>query len=224
MGQRVRRWTSAVLSTLIVAGCGGGGPSSPSSPSPNSGGSSGGSAGGSSGQTCSSIGPLGAARGTVTATVNGIAFNGGVSTGNSNYTPVPAQAFLPTPHDTVNFAAHCGDGSQIVVNARAGSWINGQFMLGAPGTTQIGVDANGNALRDPQTQQPLTHMVTYIQVVNNAAAGGWSVSLAGGSGSITFTSVSRQAASGSFAATMISTPGTGGTGTRQVNGTFNVTF
>lgn len=178
MCQRVRCWTSAVLSTLIVAGCGGGGPSSPSSPSPNSGANSGGSSGGSSGQTCSSVGPLGAARGTVTATVNGVAFNGGVSTGNSNYTPIPAQAFLPTPHDTVNFAAHCGDGSQFVVAARAGSWINGQFMLGAPGTSAFAVDASGTALRDPQTQQPLTHMVTYIQVVNNAAAGGALASLA----------------------------------------------
>ena len=97
-------------------------------------------------------------------------------------------------------------------------------MLGAAGTTQIGVDANGNALTDPQTQQPLNHIVQYIQVVNSAAVGGWFVSLAGGSGSITFNNVSPQAASGSFTLTMTPTPGTGASGTRQVNGTFSVTF
>jgi hypothetical protein len=215
MGQLARRWTSVILSTLIVAGCGGGS-SSPSSPSPNS--------GGNTGQTCSSVGPLGAAKGTATATVNGTAFNGGVSPGNSLYTPIPAGPFLPTPHDFITIVAVCGDGSQISMGARAGSWINGQFVLGAAGTTQIGVGANGSAFTDPQTRQPLNHIVQYIRVVNSVATGGWFVSLAGGSGSITFNSVSPQAASGSFALTMISTPGTGSTGTRTVNGTFNVTF
>jgi hypothetical protein len=220
MGQLARRWTSVLLSTLLVAGCGGSGSGNPNSPSPNSGGNP----GGNTGQTCSSVGPLGAAKGTVTATVNGTAFNGGVSTGNSIYTPVPPQAFLPTPHDIITIVAVCGDGSQISIAARAGSWINGQFVLGAAGTTQIGVGANGNAFTDPQTQQPLNHIVQYIQVVNSVAAGGWFVSLAGGSGSITLNSVSPQAASGSFALTMIPTPGTGATGTRTVIGTFNVTF
>jgi hypothetical protein len=151
MGQLARRWTSVVLSTLIVAGCGGGGSTSPNSPSPNS--------GGNTGQTCSSVGPLGAAKGTVTATVNSTAFNGGVSPGNSVYTPIPAGPFLPTPHDLITIGAVCGDGSQIIIAARAGSWINGQFVLGAAGTTQIGVGANGNAFTDPQTQQPLNHIV-----------------------------------------------------------------
>jgi hypothetical protein len=217
MGQRARRGTSVVLSALIVAGCGGGGPSNPGSPSPNVGGSN-------TGQTCSSVGPLGAGKGTVTATVNGTSFNGGVSTGSSIYTPVPPQAFLPTPHDIITIGAVCGDGSQIILLARAGSWINGQFVLGAAGTTQIGVGANGNALTDPQTQQPLNHIVQYVQVVNNVATGGWFVSLAGGGGSITFNNVSPQAASGSFTLTMIPTPGTGSTGSKQVNGTFTVTF
>src|SRR5688572_18812219 len=185
MGQLAPRWTSVVLSTIIVAGCGGGGSSNPSSPSPGSGGNP----GGNTGQTCSSVGPLGAAKGTITATVNGTTFNGGVSTGNSIYTPVPPQPFLPTPHDIVTFTAVCGDGSQIVIAARAGSWINGQFVLGAAGTTQIGVGANGSAFTDPQTQQPLNHIVQYLLVVNSVAAGGWFVSLAGGSGSITFNSV-----------------------------------
>ena len=214
MGQLARRWMSVVLSTIFVAACGGS--SNPSSPSPNS--------GGNTGQTCSSVGPLGAAKGTAIATVDGTAFNGGVSPGNSLYTPIPPGPFLPTPHDYITIAAVCGDGSQIVIAARAGSWINGQFVLGGAGTTQIGVDANGNAFTDPQTQQPLNHIIQYILVVNSAAAGGWFVSLAGGSGSITFNNVSPQAASGSFALTMIPSPGTGATGTRTVNGTFNVTF
>jgi hypothetical protein len=217
MHQRPCRWLSVVLSTLMAANCGGGGSSNPNTPSPNN-------SGGNTGQTCSTPSVLGSARGTVTATVNGTPFNGGVSPGNSIYTPIPPQAFLPTPHDIVTFAGVCGDGSQIIVLARAGSWVNGQFVLGAAGTTQIGVDANGTAFSDPQTQQPLNHIVQYIQVVNNAAAGGWFVSLAGGIGSITFNNVSPQAASGSFTLTMTPTPGTGATGTRQVTGTFNVTF
>jgi hypothetical protein len=152
-----------------------------------------------------------------------------VSPGNAIYTPIPPQAFLPTPHDYITISGVCGDGSQIVLGLRAGSFITPpggtpQFVLGAPGTTQIGVDGNGVAFSDPQTLQPLNHIVQYVQVVNSAAAGGWFVSLAGGSGSITFTSVSPQAASGSFALTMVSTPNTGSTGTRTVNGTFNVTF
>jgi hypothetical protein len=218
MRQRPRRWLSVVMSTFVAAGCGGGGSGDPTSPSPNPGG------GGSMGQTCSTPSVLGSARGTVIATVNGAPFNGGVSPGNSIYTAIPPQAFLPTPHDYVTFTAVCGDGSQIVVGARAGSWVSGQFVLGAPGTTQIGVAASGTAFSDPQTQQPLNHIVQYVQVVNNVATGGWFVSLAGGSGSITFNNVSPQAASGSFALTMIPTPGTGSTGSKQVNGTFTVTF
>jgi hypothetical protein len=156
--------------------------------------------------------------------VGGTTFNGGISVGNAIYTAIPAGPFPPTPHDFITFLAVCGDGSQISIGARAGSWVNGQFVLGAAGTTQIGVAPNGSAFADPQTQQPLNHIVQYIQAVNSAAAGGWFVSLAGGSGSITFTSVSPQAASGSFALTMVATPGSGSSGTRAVSGTFNVTF
>jgi hypothetical protein len=176
------------------------------------------------------VGPLGSARGTLTATVNGVQFNGGVSNGNSIYTPIPPGPFLPTPHDFITVVGVCGDGSQISMGLRAGSFVtppgggSPQFVLGAPGTTQIGVNASGAPFTDPQTGQPLNHIVQYIQVVNGAASGGWFVSLAGGSGSITYASVSPQGASGSFALTMVSTPNTGSTGTRTVNGTFNVTF
>jgi hypothetical protein len=222
MRLRPRQWLSVVCSTLLIAGCGDDDSGNPGSPSPNP--------GGNSGQTCASVGPLGAAKGTLTATVDGAAFNGGVSTGNSLYTPIPPGPFLPTPHDFITIAAVCGDGSQIVLGLRAGSFVTPpgggtpQFVLGAAGTTQIGVNASGVPFTDPQTQQPLNHIVQYIRVVNGAASGGWFVSLAGGSGSITFNNVSPQAASGSFALTMAATPSTGSTGTRTVTGTFNVTF
>jgi hypothetical protein len=212
---------SVPLSILVIAACGGGG-NQPTSPSSNS--------GGNSGSTCSNVGPLGSAKGTLVATINGTPFNGGVSTGNSVYTPIPPQQFLPTPHDFITIAAVCGDGSQISLGMRAGSFITPpgggtpQFVLGAAGTTQIGVNASGVPFSDPQTQQPLNHIVQYVQAVNGAAAGGWFVRLAGGSGSITLNSVSTQAVSGSFTVTMVSTPNTGSTGTRTVNGTFNVTF
>jgi hypothetical protein len=47
---------------------------------------------------------------------------------------------------------------------------------------------------------------------------------AGGTGTITVNSVSTTAATGSFTLTMVATPNTPAIGTRQVSGTFNVTF
>jgi hypothetical protein len=115
--------------------------------------------------------------------------------------------------DSFTAGAACGDGKQIIITARA--------ILG---TTNIGVDANGNPLRDPVTQQPWNHTVQYITVANGAASGLWLTNLNGGSGSITLNSVSPTAAVGSFSVSMVPSPGSGATGTRTVSGQFNVTF
>jgi hypothetical protein len=127
------------------------------------------------------------------------------------------------PQDFINVTGVCGDGSQINMTIRAGSWINGVFVLGAPGTTQIGVDADGSPRRDPQNNQPLGHMVTYGLARNGVGAGTWVTGIIGGSGTFTFNNVSRTAASGSFSLTMVASAG-GATGTKQMVGIFNVTF
>jgi hypothetical protein len=210
-----RTYICVLLVSFGLVACGGEKAGNPGSPS--------GGGGGGQGNTCASQGVLGSAKGVITATVDGVAFNGGVSTGNSIYTPIAAGPFVPAPMDFFVINGVCGDGSQLVMSIRAGSWQNGVFVLGAPGQTQIGVDATGNPRRDPQTQQPLTHMATYTLVRNGVAAGAWVTGIAGGTGSITLNNVSPTAASGSFSLTMAASAG-GATGTKQVTGTFNVTF
>jgi len=207
------RVAPAVLAVLI--GCGMSACSSSSDSSGNPGGPS------SGGTTCSSVSVLGSARGSINATISGATFNGGIPNGNAVYTPIPPTLGLAA-QDFFVISGVCGDNSQMVLTVRAGSFQNGVFVLGAPGTTQFGVDASGNPLRDPQTQQPLTHSATYTLVQNAAAAGAWVTSLVGGSGSITLTTVSTRAASGSFALTMV--PSGGATGNKTVTGTFNATF
>jgi hypothetical protein len=55
-------------------------------------------------------------------------------------------------------------------------------------------------------------------------AAAWACNISGGSGTITVTSVSQSAATGSFACTMVPVAGSPATGNRQVSGTFDVTF
>jgi hypothetical protein len=167
--------------------------------------------------TCNSPGVLGSARGTLTANISGFGFfNGGVSPGNSAYLPIPPVPSLGIPaQDTFVIVGVCGDGSQISFTARA-----------LTGTILIGRDANGNPRLDTSLPipQPWVHIIQFVQVVNGAAAGGWFVSVAGGSGSVTVNSVSTSGASGSFTVTMVPNPATPAVGNKTVTGQFNVTF
>jgi hypothetical protein len=150
----------------------------------------------------------------INATINGTTFVGGVPTGQSIYTPIPAQPTLGLPsQDFFVIGGTCGDLTSLVITARA-----------TLGTTAFGVDAAGGPLRDPQTQQPLVHAATLQLRANGAAAGTWITSLLGGSGTITVTSVATSGASGSFALTMVPQSGTGASGNRTVTGQFTVTF
>jgi hypothetical protein len=213
----LRHYSSLIVIAIAFAGCGKSNSSGSSGNSGNPGSPSGG------GTTCSSVGVLGAARGTINATIDGTTFNGGIPTGNAVYTPLPSLGPGLAPSDVFVINAVCGDGSQIVIGSRAGTWQNGVFVLGRAGQTQIGVDAGGNALRDPQTQQPLTHSIQYTLVRSGAAAGGWIINLTGGTGSITLNSISSTSVSGSFTATLVASAG-GATGTKQLSGAFNATF
>jgi hypothetical protein len=185
---------------LFVTACGGS--SSPSAPGTGSGGSG----------SCTSVGVLGAAKGTINATISGAAFLGGVPTGQSIYTPIPATAFTAA-QDFITISGICGDNTSILLLARA-----------TIGTTSIGVDGSGNPLRDPQTQQPLVHKVVLQLRTGGVAAGTWNTDLLGGTGTVTISSVSPAAASGSFSVTMVPQSGTPASGNKSVSGSFSVTF
>jgi hypothetical protein len=203
--------TLTLILAALVAGCGGS-----SSPAAPSGGTAAGSTtgGGGSSISCTVAGPLGSAKGVINATINGVTFFGGVPIGQSIYTPIAAQPALGLPaQDFIVFGGTCGDLTSLVITARATS-----------GTTTIGVDANGNPLRDPQTQQPLVHSATLQLRANGVAAGTWNTSLLGGSGTITLASIATSAASGSFSFTMLPQTSTGASGNRTVTGQFNITF
>ena len=165
-----------------------------------------------SGGSCSSVSVLGAAKGTLNASISGSVFVGGVPTGQSIYTPIPATAFTPA-QDFITISGICGDNTSILLAARA-----------TVGTTAIGVDGGGNPLRDPQTQQPLIHKVNLQLRTSGVAAGTWNTDLLGGTGTITIASVSNTAASGSFSVTMVPQAGTPASGNKTVTGSFNVTF
>jgi hypothetical protein len=213
--------TRAVVALLCfgLATCGGGddsddsgGSGNPTGPAPGS------------GPTCSSISVLGNAMGNINATIPG-PFNGGVTTGGSNYVVAPAIPSLGLPaQDSFTSGAVCGDGSQIIITTRAGTNdpSTGIFTVGRTGTKQIG-HINGVPASDPQTKQPLPDSIMLLLVANGVSAGGWQTNINGGSGSITLNSVSRSGAAGSFSVTMIPI-GPPASGNRQVSGTFNVTF
>ena len=197
---------ATALACLALASCGGG---SGSATSP-----SGGSGTGNSSGSCTTAGPLGSAKGSMTATINGSTFKGGVPAGESIYTPIAAQPSLGLPaQDFFVTSATCGDLTSLQIIARA-----------VVGPTVIGVDAGGNPLIDAQTKQPLVHQGLLQLRANGVAAGTWITSLLGGTGSITVTSVSTAAATGSFSLTMVPRAGTAASGNRTVTGTFNVTF
>jgi len=134
--------------------------------------------------------------------------------GASSHTPIAAQPSLGLPaQDFFVISGTCGDLTSLLITARA-----------TLGTTTIGVDANGNPVRDPQTQQPLVHNATLQLRANGVAAGTWNTSSLGGSGTITLTAITTSAASGSFSLTMLPQTSTGASANRTVDGQLNVTF
>lgn len=195
---------------VVLAACGGGNPGGPSN-----GGSGGvGGTGNSGSGTCSVVGPLGSAKGTMTATISGAQFTGGVPAGGAVYTAVPPVPSLGIPaQDFFIVSATCGDLTTIQITGRA-----------VTGTTTIGVDGSGAPLTDPVTKQPLLHQGLLQLRANGVAAGTWITSLLGGTGTLTVSSVSTTAVSGSFSLTMVPQANTGAAGNRTVIGTFSATF
>jgi hypothetical protein len=168
---------------------------------------------------------LGSARGRITATIDGANFNGGVPAGLSIYTPFPAVPSLGIPaQDTISIAGTCGDNTSLHILALAGSFdATGAFIVGRPGTTAFGLGVTHT--QPPLTGQPLQNLATLTSRPPSGVVALWNTStFLGGTGSITFTQVSSASAAGSFTMTMAPQAGTGATGNKQVNGSFNVTF
>jgi len=194
-----------LLFGLGTSVCGG------SNSSNNAAGNAGGPAGpsGGSGATCSSFSVLGAAAGTISARIDGAVFNGGVPAAYATYTAVAAVPTLGIPaQDFVSIQGLCGDNTSLLLLAKA-----------RVGSTSFGLNTI-----DPETRNLHVNTATLQYRTATGAGGAWLTSLLGGTGTITFTSVSRAGAAGSFSLTMVPQAGTSASGNKQVTGDFNVTF
>src|SRR5262245_15031146 len=181
------RRAGLVIALLLAAGCG----DDPTDPSGNSGGGS----GGSSNSGCFAI--VGN-KGTITATISGLAaFNGTIPNGS-----VTRVTGGPVPVYTIG-AVNTQDGTGVI--------ISGQ---GVVGTSAVGPNT-GNTTAASNSISVQTRSCT-------ASTGTWFASIASGSGTITVTSYSTTSVSGSFSATL--DPVAGSSGTKTISGTFNATF
>ena len=180
------RRAGLVIALLLTVGCG----DDPTDPSSNSGGGS----GGSSNSGCFAI--VGN-KGTITATISGLAaFNGTIPNGS-----VTRVTGGPVPVYTIG-AVNTQDGTGVI--------ISGQGVVGtsAVGPNTVGTTAASNSI-SVQTRSC------------TAGTGTWFASIAYGSGSITVTSYSATAVSGSFSATLDPVVGSGA---KTITGTFSATF
>lgn len=207
-----RRDRGAFVAALLCVGfaaCGGsdnsnnsgggpsGGSSGPTGPSP------------SSGSTCSSISVLGNAAGTISARIDGAVFNGGVPTPYAYYTPIAAVPSLGIPaQDFVSIQGLCGDNTSLTFVAKA----------------RVGATTFGMNVIDPETKNVHVNSVMLQYRTASGPGGAWATNLVAGTGTITFTSVSRTGAAGSFSLTMAPQAGTGALGNKQVTGQLSVTF
>ncbi len=189
------------LCALLSSACGG----SSSSPTGSTG--SGGSGSGACGGV--SVGPLGCTRGMMTGTIAGVTFNGGVPIGGATYTPVAAVPALGLPAlDFIVIQGTSADLTSLTITARA----------------KVGTASLGAGVIDPETRQPTSNNASLATRANGAATGQWNTNILGGTGTVTITTVSTTAATGSYSFTMVPQAGSGATGNRVVDGTFTVTF
>ncbi|MEQ1868733.1 MAG: hypothetical protein ABL961_01775 [Vicinamibacterales bacterium] len=155
------------------------------------------------------VGPLGCAKGMMTGTIGVQPFNGGVPTGASTYTPVAAQLALNLPaQDFIVIQGTSSDLTSLTLTVRA----------------KLGKGDLGLGVIDAETRNVTVNGASLATRANGVATGAWNANVTGGSGSITLTSVSTTAASGSYSITLVPQAGTGAVGDRAVSGTFNVTF
>jgi hypothetical protein len=200
-------WRSLVALALaaVVTACGGDSVTNPS----GGGSGSGGSGNGSGGNCTVPVGVLGCPKGLVRGTLDNQPFNGGVANGGAIYTPIAANPSLNLPaQDFFVIVAIASNNSQLSITARA----------------KVGQAALGANVIDPETRNVSPNAGGLAFPATSGTGAGWLTSVAGGTGTITVNTVSRTGASGSFSFTMVPTPNTPATGTRQMTGTFDVTF
>lgn len=178
-----------VLALVLTVACG----DDPADPS----GSGGSGSGGGTGQTCFAI--VGN-KGSITATISGLAaFSGTIPNGQANLVTGG-----PVPVFTIG-AINTQDGTGVIISGQA---VVGTSAVG-PGT------GNSNAASNSISVQ--TRSCT-------AGTGVWFANIAAGTGTITVTSSSATGISGSFSATMEPVAGSGGSGNKTISGTFSATY
>jgi len=119
---------------------------------------------------------------------------------------------------TINGAPWTADCIAILVTSPTIISIGGSDL--ATGTTYQTLGFAGDKVVGTQTIGPLSGLnATLIQ-----GSSGWSASLAQGSGSLVLTSVTNNSATGTFSFSMPPVAGSPATGTKNVSGSFNLTF
>lgn len=204
-------WRGLVAMSLgvVLSGCGDNGTSASGDNNGGSGSGGGSNPGGNSGTCSVQVSVLGCPKGLVLARLDGQTFNAGVANGGSFYVPVAPIPSLGLPAlDTINFGAITSNGSQILINARA----------------KLGQAALGMNVIDSETRNVSVNSAILAIPTGAPVAPAWLTNVAGGTGTITIDAVSTTGARGSFNFTMAATAGTPASGTRRLEGTFNVTF
>jgi len=180
-----KQWLCVVAVASALAACSG----APTDPSDGGSGGSGGSGGG-GGQSLSCPQYLGTAiraQGTMTASINGVAW-------------------------TADCIAVLGNTSSILSIGAADLATGTAFQT-------VGF-ATGNRIVGTQSTAPLSTLGgRLVQGLN-----GWFAEGAQGSGTLTFTAITNNSATGTFTFVMLPVPGGPATGTKNVTGSFNLTF
>jgi hypothetical protein len=196
----MRHCRSALL--LLAIACGsacGGNNANPNNPGANNSGagSSGGASGGSTTAPCVA---LVGNKGTITASISGLApFNGIVANGGSNLvTGGPVPTFVVG-------ATNVSDATSVIITGPA-----------VVGTSAVG-PSTGNS---PAASNSIS--VQTRSCASGMGTGNWIASIAFGSGTIVVTSASATGVAGTFSATH--DPGPGFSGTRTITGSFSATF
>jgi hypothetical protein len=180
------RWLFVVAGACVLAACSG----SPTNPSDDGPGSGSGGGGGGGGQTITCPQHLGTAtraQGTMTASINGVAWTADCIAVLANTTTIIS-----------------------VAGADLASGIAFQTLGFATGNRAVGT----------QTITPVSTINANLQ----QGANGWHASLAQGSGTLVFTTLTTNRAVGTFSFVLLPVPGGPATGTKTVTGSFNLTF
>ncbi len=140
--------------------------------------------------------------------------NPNTNPGNTN--PGPGGTFSGTIDGTA-WSASAGVSAQLTNNILSIGGSDNRTLFAFAVTINRGTGTYQTGVIDPQ------NVVTSTLSVSGSP-GAWASSATSGRGSVTVASFTSTTAAGTFALTLDAVPGTGATGTKTVNGTFNVTY